>query len=183
MIFSNDEIVSLIREDALPRFPPPKNEAVLADFFRATVAKIRAGTGTMDRTEWTHYGSGYASFVDAWFYHPDGRARRSTNQEHHAGLFVLLSRLTRFYALGQADKAWHAKGGSSYMPALGLIDAIEHPALQPTADQIESILNESGLQRICRADLEPLIAPELAVPTLLSDRPFRVFDALFYWMD
>lgn len=140
-------------------------------------------TGTKERTEWNHYGSGYASFLDAWFYYPDGRARRSITDDHHAGVFVLLSRLTGTYALGQGEKSWSPKGGSSYLPHFEAVDFFDHPVLAETTTIIDATLTRLGLKRLHRSDLEPFITQSHRVPTILSDPPHRIFDALFYWED
>jgi hypothetical protein len=184
LIFTEHEISELIRGRTLRRFRHPIDaEQQIETFLRIVVQKICTTTGTMDRTEWNHYGSGYASFIDAWFYHPDGRARRSISGNHHAGIFVLLSRLTATFSLGQGEKAWSAKGGSSYLPNFESIDVLNDPALIETATAIGTALEGFGLMRLRRVDLEPLIPETLGVPTILSDPPHRVFDAVFHWED
>lgn len=183
MKFTTEEIQQLVQGQPLCRFPLPRPEAMIEDFYRTVAAAICAETATKDRTEWNHYGSGYASFIDAWFYHPDGRCRRAREGEHHAGIFVLLSRLSPFYVLGQGEKAWHAKGGSSYLPAMEAIDQIEDSELQHTASLIEPVLGRHGLQRLRREALEELLPSEIHVPTILVNPPFHVFDALFHWED
>ena len=71
------------------------------------VKQIEREHGLRARVEWGHYGSGYASFIEAWFYPADGRARLPPLQagdERHAGLVVLLSRLSRYCVLGQDER-------------------------------------------------------------------------------
>lgn len=97
--------------------------------------------------------------------------------------FALLSRLTGTYALGQGTKAWSAQGGSFYLPEFKMIDTFSCSALAPTVAGIDITLKGLGLKRLLQAELEPLISPTHCVPTILSDPPYRVFDALFYWED
>lgn len=155
----------------------------MESFLHVAIQEICTATGTAERTEWNHYGSGYASFVDSWFYYPDGRARRSVADDHHAGVFVLFSRLTGTYALGQGEKAWSVKGGSSYLPHFESIDVLHDPALKDMTAVIDVTLNRLGLRRLSRADLELTISDVHRVPTILADPPYRVFDAFFYWED
>jgi hypothetical protein len=70
---ANDEIAQLIRGQELVRFPPVRTPTPLLESFYADLVKeFTNSTGCAEKTEWNHYGSGYASFVDAWFYFPDG---------------------------------------------------------------------------------------------------------------
>jgi hypothetical protein len=136
-----------------------------------------------DKTEWNDYGSGYASFIDAWFYFPDGRARASSRDERHFGVFVLLSRLSCFYVVGQGEKAWTANAASSYLPDLTAVDTVSHPALVELERGIDQFLSAMGMRRLGISDLQIPISPHHYVPTIMSDAPFTQFDALFYWAD
>jgi hypothetical protein len=181
---SNDEIEQLIQGKELIRFPPVRTPAsVLESFYAALVKEITRFVGCAERTEWNHYGSGYASFVDAWFYFPDGRARVDSSGEHHHGIYILLSRLSCFFIVGQGEKNWHSTGGGSYLPHLDSVDSVTHPALLPLEGQIDSFLGASGLKRLRKAELEPEVGSEHKVPTILADPPFTRFDALFFWED
>lgn len=186
---NDDEIARLITGESLVRFPPvrPCGEE-LESFYRGVVKRLVAETGTKDRTEWNHYGSGYASYVDGWIYYPDGRARVSGEGEHHFGVVLLLSRLSSFYVVGQAEKGWHQDSGSSncassYLPDLNLVDSVAHPALFPLEQKIDQRLAEWGMWRLRKADLQPSISTRQVVPTILSGPPHTLFDALFYWED
>ena len=185
LTLSNDEIASLIRGEDLIRYPPlRKPTPELESFYAGLVKEITRLTGSAERTEWNHYGSGYASFIDAWFYLPDGRARGILASEHdHYGIYALLSRQSCFYVVGQGEKTWRSDGGSSYLPGLDSVDSVEHATLRPLERQIDGFLSKSGLRRLHRADLEAMIGGEHDVPTILSDAPFTQFDALFFWED
>jgi hypothetical protein len=184
LTLSNDEIAGLIRGRELGRFAPARTPAsALESFYNELVKEITHSTGCAEKTEWNHYGSGYASFIDAWFYFADGRARGTLAAEHHHGIYVLLSRLSCFFVVGQGEKTWQRNGGSSYLPHLESVDSVAHPALLPLERRIDSFLVASGLSRLRRAELEPTIGSEHKVPTILSDRPFTQFDALFCWED
>jgi hypothetical protein len=184
LILSTDEIADLIRCEELTRFPPLRRPTVeLESFYVRFVREITNITGCAEKTEWNHYGSGCASFIDAWFYFPDGRARGTLSCEHHHGIYVLLSRLSCFYVVGQGEKTWKRNGGSSYLPHLDSIDSVKHAALLPLERQIDNFLGAAGLKRLRKADLELTIGPEHKVPTILSNPPFTQFDALFFWED
>ena len=211
LTLTNNEIGGLIRGEELTRFPPVRRPtSELESFYASLLKEITHLAGCAEKTEWHHYGSGYASFVDAWFYFPDGRARAAlisglgnpngiaishnelyvanwrtgtlAREEHH-GIYVLLSRLSCFYVIGQGGKTWSRNGGSSYMPELKSVDSVKHAALLPLEHQIDASLSASGLKRLHRAELAPTIDAEHKVPTIFSDAPFTQFDALFFWED
>ena len=184
LTLSNHEVAGLICGEELIRFPPVRRPtSELEAFYTSLVKEITHITGCAEKTEWNHYGSGYASFVDAWFYFPDGLARGALAGEHHHGIYVLLSRLSCFYVVGQGEKTWQQNGGSSYMPHLDSVDSVEHEALLPLECQIDAFLNASGLKRLHRAELELSISGEHKVPTILSGASLTQFDALFFWED
>jgi hypothetical protein len=184
LTLANDEIRGLIRGEELMRFPPVRRPtSELESFYTSLVKQITHLAGCADKTEWNHYGSGYASFVDAWFYLPDGRARGDLAGEGHYGIYVLLSRLSCFYVVGQGQKTWQRNGGSSYLPDLKSVDSVEHAVLLPLERQIDAFLSASDLKRLHRPDLELRIQGEHKAPTILSDAPFTQFDALFFWED
>jgi hypothetical protein len=96
---------------------------------------------------------------------------------------VLFSSLSKYYVVGQGQKTWHKTGGSSYLPTLGFVDQIEHPAIQQITARVCKVLADRGLVRAHADELSSLLPRDISVPTILADRPWRHFDALFYWED
>ena len=163
----------------------PANDDAIRRFYEGSVRQIEREQGLRSRVEWNHYGSGYASFIEAWFYPADDRARLPGREEGHAGLVVLLSRLSRCFVLGQDEKRWSTDGGSGSagLPNFSTVDDITHPAILPLVVPVTSLLTAAGLQRLHRQELAAPLPETLQVPTILTDLPFRQFDALFYWED
>lgn len=160
----------------------PDEQSIEKIHHKATRA-IEKELRVKSRIEWNHYGSGYASYVDAWFYYPDGRAKHLSEDENHSGVVVLLSRLSRFYVVGQGKKSWHKTGGGSYLPALKIVDTVAHSALKPLEQGVDKILPAFGLERVRKIDLQHTISSDIDIPTILSEPPHHVFDALFHWED
>ncbi len=184
-MFSHEEIIKLLRGDpidpGLP-FDSHKDKSVRAFYepiILAAAKRFQLGT----RIEWNHYGSGYASFIDAWFYRKDQGGRLSEDADHHVGIWVLLSRTTRFFAMGQGEKSGHPRGGCSYLPCFDSMDDIEHPAISILADPIANHFTEAGLIRLRKESLSEPLDSSYKVPTILAGPPFRHFDALFHWED
>ena len=161
----------------------PANDEAVRRFYEGLVRQIEREQDLRSREEWNHYGSGYASFIEAWFYPADDRARLPGREEGHAGLVVLFSRLSRYFVLGQDEKTWSADRGSAGLPNFSTVDEITHPMILPFVLPVTNLLTKAGLQRLHRQDLAAPLPETLHVPTILTDLPFRQFDALFYWQD
>ena len=184
--FSAVEVGRLIQGQPVREPLPfdPANDGAIRHFYEGLVRQIERAQGLRARVEWNHYGSGYASFIEAWFYPADDRARLPGREEGHAGLVVLLSRLSRCFVLGQDEKRWSADGsGSAGLPNFSTVDDITHPAILPFVAPVTALLTVAGLQRLHRQDLAAALPETLQVPTILTELPFRQFDALFYWQD
>ena len=183
--FSAGEVERLIQGRPIGEPLPfdPANDGAIRLFYERLVRQIEREQGLRSRVEWNHYGSGYASFVEAWFYPADDRARLPGCEEGHVGLVVLLSRLSRYFVLGQDEKRWSADGGSGGLPNFSMVDEVTHPAVLPLVGPVTALLTAAGLQRLRRQDLAATLPETLQVPTILTDLPFRQFDALFHWED
>ncbi len=166
----------------------PADDQNIRRFYEGLVRLIEETQGLCARVEWNHYGSGYASFIAAWFYLTDGSARRTpfrSGEERHMGLTVLFSRLSPYFALTEDEQTWSLDGrsGSGCLPDFETVDEITHPVLRAYVDPVTTRLETVGLQRIYRQDLAAFLPETCRVPTILTDEPFRQFDALFYWED
>ena len=162
------------------------DERLVEEYLRRVGIAVEKETQTHSRIEWDDYGSGYASFVDAWFYRttPEFDVERSYRHgEAHVGLVVLLSRLSPYFVFMEGEKHWHAHGGSSYLPDFDMLDRLQTPAVASLAQQVQRVLESNGLERVLREQLEAPLAPGTHVPTNLADDGFTQFDALFHWLD
>ncbi len=97
---------------------------------------------------------------------------------------VLLSRLAPFYCFLEGEKSWASNGSSSsYLPAFGGVDTLASDAVVTLSCQVEEWLGRQGYVRLRKAELDKLLPQGVAVPTILTDGPYREFDALFHWED
>ena len=159
-------------------------ERKVEKFYRGVVREIERQAGVKSRNEWDHYGSGYASFIDAWFYaEHEGFRRKEEGGECYSGLSVLFSRLSPYYVVAEGVKFWHDTGGSSYLPCLEFVDQIECDAVVELAESVQALLLERGLFRLTRSQLAEPLPKGTHVPTILCDPPYSHFDALFHWED
>jgi hypothetical protein len=187
-LLSHREIESLPSQQTISeRHPWVTNEVrVIEAHLRDACAAVTRATRSESWVEWGHYGSGYASFVDAWFYKTtsDFNVKRPIRHgEGHTGLVVLLSRLSPYFVFMEGEKHWHAHGGSSYLPEFAMFDKLETESVSLLARQAQPVLESCGLIRAVREQLSEPLPSSLRVPTILADRGFTQFDALFYWED
>jgi len=184
MLLTEDDIASLLRQQPITDEWPwsTKNEPAIYQHIQDIITEIGSKNRLLDRTEFGHYGSGYASFVDCWLYREDDEFRFDSGNCYW-GLVVLFSTLSQYYVIGEGQKTWHRRGGSSYLPSFQLVDQINHPAIQQIVDGVCISLRDRGLVRAHVSDLTSELPRETDVPTILSDPPWRHFDALFYWED
>lgn len=177
---------SIIAEHPFPARPPwsPHDDAGVEVELRRVVADLAGALHLECRAEFDHYGSGYASFVDVWFFRPDPSFRRSAGTDHFTGLVVLLSRLAPFYCFLEGEKAWASDASSSsYLPAFEAVDALATNAVITLSAQVEEWLGHQGYIRLGKPALAGLLPAGVSVPTILTDGPYREFDALFHWED
>ncbi len=155
-------------------------------FYRRLCADMCRGLNLKSRIEWNHYGSGYASYIDAWFYRNTSEFRviPSLGYKHeYKGLWVLLHRQTPFYVVGQGEQHWGEARGASYLPSMDAVDDLAPNAMLTLSNEIDRELSEQGLIRLHRDDLVRPIPQDVIVETNLSSGSLHLFDALFHWMD
>ncbi len=186
---SSEAVDRLLRQQSIsPAHPWSSNdEALIEGHLKAACAAVEREAQVASRVVWDHYGSGYASFVDAWFYRPTPAfaVRRPIRHGHeHTGLVVLLSRLSPYFVFMEGEQHWHAHGGGRYLPEAGMLDKFHTPAVADLAQEVQPVLERHGLVRAFREPLlEPLALGARRIPTILADRGFTQFDALFHWED
>ena len=187
-LLSRGEIERLLSQQTISELHPwvTNDERLIEAYLKGACAAVTRATRSEARVEWGHYGSGYASFVDAWLYKttPDFNVKHPIRHgEGHTGLVVLLSRLSPYFVFMQGEKRWHASGGSSYLPEFDMLDKLEAKSVLLLARQVQPVLESYGLVRAVREQLSEPLPAGLWVPTILTDRGFTQFDALFYWED
>lgn len=184
MPLSNSDIGRLLKQQPITDEWPwnSGDESVIHKHIKDIVAELCQKLRLKDRSEYGHYGSGYASYVDCWLYREDAEFRVATG-DWYRGLVILFSTLSKHYVLGEGEKSWHAKGGSTYLPSFAFVDKLDRPAVASLERGVSRILASRGLVRQSAEDLSDFLPRDTSVPTNLGDPPWRHFDALFYWED
>lgn len=184
MILTELQIDTLLEQKSISNEWPwsTNNEQVIDGHIADIVADVCREVRLKDKSEYNHYGSGYSSFVDCWLYREDDDFRFATG-DCYWGLVVLISRLSRYYVVGEGQKTWHSQGGSSYLPCFEFVDQIEHRATTNLVEAVCNVLDSHGLVRLTQKQLSGVLSRDLKIPTILTDPPWHHFDAIFYWED
>lgn len=188
MPLTEDAIHTLLSQKSISPFAPwsSNDEATIDQFYRSICVELKETLGVQDKSEWNHYGSGYASYVDVWLYKPIEEFHITVNGpgQCYAGLVLLFSRLSHYYVAFEAVKCWQDDSrSSSYLPCYESIDNFSRPAVMQLLAEAQRVLQKYGLVRLHQSDLSAGLSPEIVVPTILTDPPYHQFDALFYWED
>ncbi|WP_217907426.1 hypothetical protein [Massilia sp. BJB1822] len=174
MNISDNEISNLLSQQTIsPQYPWATNDSQEVEkFFKFVIPDLERKSHVKSRIEWSHYGSGYASFVDAWFYRESAdfaTKYQPTHGKSYTGLVALLSRLSPYFVLLEGEKSWSENGGSSYLPQFDAIDAFQTLSVAELAEQVQPILEGHGLIRLSHSMLDKPLNPKFHVPTVLTE--------------
>ncbi|MCH4245643.1 hypothetical protein [Acinetobacter gerneri] len=163
------------------------NLEIIEKFYLDVCDAVEEKTNCLSKKEFDSYGSGYASFYDAWFYQDTPKFKVATSMnydQYFSGLVVLFSQLSPFYVFMQGENCWYENGGFSYLPDSTMVDKLENCAVSELAKTIEPILNSYGLIRLTSEQLNIPLQGTWKIPTILSTTDeYMLFDALFFWED
>jgi hypothetical protein len=187
-LLAKEDLERLLSQKCISSAHPwcTEDERQIDGFYKQVCADIERAQRVQSRIEWNHYGSGYASYVDAWFYRatPEFECQELSKEwQAYHGVAVLLSRLSSYFVVMEGAKTWSDRGGSNYLPTLEMVNRFARPATERLADEIAAFLETQGLQRLHPEALGHSLPKDTKVPTILSDGPYTVFDAVFYWED
>lgn len=184
MIFSNDQIGRLLNQNAISDVWPwdSNDEISVENHLKDVVAVLRRENRMIDKTEYWHYGSGYASFIDCWLSR-EVEEFKAGKGHCYWGLVILFSRLSNYYVIGQGTKSWSSESSASYLPSIDMVDNIECGFLEELARSVCKTLDDRDFARLSKAQLSGILSKDIKVSTILSDPPWCAFDALFYWED
>ncbi len=188
MLLTHQQIQTLLAGKPITEASPwvENNRDEVAHFYHVLIEEICSVTSCMSRVEWDDYGSGYASYIDAWFYRPDEEFSPNIVVKFGSGfkgLIVLLSRLSPYYVFMEGEKHWDAKGSSSYLPDSSMVDDLQCVGVKALSIQVQAILDAAGLVRLSKSEVSSPMPKNSTVSTNLAGPEFSEFDAIFHWED
>jgi hypothetical protein len=176
--FSNDELKRIIETKPIGNFHPYNmeeyNHDAVNDYISKVVGSLAAIHNIRYEADFDSYGSGYASYVDVFCWKRDG----SSSEEREDvlwidGIRIYICRLAPVAVIGKGQVTKHARGGSS--------DYIESSSVNvlPSGDWKQEV---EGIRNILKM-VNQLLSFEAEIPTILANKPYKMFDAFFYWED
>ncbi|MGQ0467519.1 MAG: hypothetical protein ACT4QG_19650 [Sporichthyaceae bacterium] len=174
--------------------PWPEDYDWTDDFLRGVVDQLHARPSiVVAHSEFGHYGSGYASFVECVVTLRDGSARTPGTKNSPwgpslktEGFTVLLSRLAPVAALAGPTMRFEANdgnGSSQDLPHASSAAEDFGPRWEVPVLEVRAVLESHGIVLLPLAVLCAPLPPALHVETNLGEPPYTVFDAWFHWMD
>jgi hypothetical protein len=161
------------------------DEAAIEGFLRGVVAGLARSALVEVEADFGHYGSGYASYVDVFCPKRGGRSTAVVNGVRWIdGLVIYLSRLAPVAAFGPSQRTRHRTGGSyDYLDA-GKVGVLPPGDWSAEAKEVRAKLaGRYGFALLGQDELSRPLPLNADIATALADRPYRVFDAVFYWED
>lgn len=181
------EIRLLLQGKPIVDMPPwsegaPYHAAV--EFYKSLVAEAASRAHCISETRYDEPSVEYTSYIEALFFrkHRDFLLHSSPEiGEEYAALQVFLSRFSPYFSFMESSRVFTARGSSiTILPELAMIDNLHHPEITRLARYIQPLLEERGLIRAYRENLQEPLESGLKVPTWLTDDGFYTqFDALF----
>lgn len=163
-------------------------DSTVEGFYKKLCEEIRRSTQTLYQIEVDDYGSGYASYYDAWFYKEstDFASDHIGSYKSYDGLIILFHRMLPYYVFMQGCKSWsinHPPTSSSYIPSRNMLDNLTNTAVKKLAQEVESILSNKGLIRLNTLALTTPLEITEKIPSVLIDGYVSYYDGFFYWED
>ena len=183
----NEDVVRRLAADMIVGDAPPYSWAdpeSVDRHLKELVAALQRSDLIGLEADFDHYGSGYSSYVHAfaWLSDRSGHVERRDGTDI-AGLHLYLCRRGPFAAWGPGSKSRNKDGSG----AGGFLEWEEVGVLpagrwKEAIAEIERKLRECGLRTVTKMEVETPLPGDIKVASLF-DPPYRVFDAVFHWID
>ncbi|MCR9197643.1 MAG: hypothetical protein NXI04_03270 [Planctomycetaceae bacterium] len=157
---------------------------VIEKFLRSVAGQLASLANTTIESEFDHYGSGYASFVDLFCYPSDG----SSQTKHGTGVItngitIYLSRLTPVAMSGALQKFRSPEASSYDFLSPELVGTVPESVSGDFVQEISNVLARNDFHILDHATAAVPLSPGIHPPTILREAPYTIFDALFHWID
>lgn len=203
MEFTDEELKRMIQGTAVGNIYPynTEDEELIEEYIKKVVYQFRRIHTMHSHFEFDHYGSGYSSYIDVscWLKDQSSVIERVHNKDGFSEitemnrLSIYISRLAPVAIMGKSfgiQYIWDETnsnevniGGSP----LSLRDISTEPD-DFMADEVKEVtryLKESGYTFLDKEYLEQPLNFQTVINTIFTtpQEGYKVFDALFYWLD
>jgi len=195
MSFSDDYLRRIVDAEVVGDFPPFTLGSITKteNYIRKLLARLAAGADFLVEADFDSYGSGFASYVEVKISKLNGSDRVTLAQGQRTiydydGLILYVSKLTPYWFYGGSkwsknyENGRHTGGAFMFLTPDSSTN-INEALWQHDSQLIESLMQEFRYSLLTPTELRQLAPAGLAIPTLLADKPYSVFDCFFYWED
>ena len=187
MHFSEEQLRDVIDGKIIGAFFPFQggtyNQVVY--FYKDLIAALERSRLLKVITDYSSYGSGYASYVDVFCYKRDGS---STQQKKGymdiEGIGIYLCKHAPVAIVGPNQKSISERGGSYGMLSVHQVGKMPPGNWDQEFERIREVLTNYQIEILTRRIVNQPLPFDAKIPTVLDQGDgYRVFDALFYWED
>ncbi|MGI4760701.1 MAG: hypothetical protein ACRYF0_08350 [Janthinobacterium lividum] len=195
MSFSDDYLRRIVDAEVVGDFPPFTLGSITKteNYIRKILARLVASPTLLIEEDFNSYGSGFASYIEVKVSKRDGSDRVTLAQSprtiyDYDGLVLYISRLTPYWFYGGSKWSKNYENGRctggafTFLTPDSLTD-INQALWQHDSQLIEALLQEFRYGLLTPTELRQPAPAGLAIPTILADKPYSVFDCFFYWED
>lgn len=195
MIFSNEQLKSLIDGEMIGEQYPynTNNEQAVLDYLKMIRAEFNRMPNLYCEPDRLHFGSGYASYVE-WFFYTENEVKaeeknglRTIEKE---GLVVDISLLSPVLLIGTGEKfatlcietGDNIGGGKTFF--FQSLDLEIPEKFSTLKSNIERTFMKHHYTILQKEDVAPHLPFKAQIPTLHRDpQEYLIWDAIFYWED
>jgi hypothetical protein len=195
MSFSEDYLRHIVRREVVGDFPPFTlgSVAKTENYIRKIVAHLASISTILVEADFDSYGSGFASYVEVRISKRDQSDSITLAQNQRVtyetnGLMLYVSRLTPYWFYGgnkwakTYERGKETGGGSLFLEPESQ-DNINQAIWQHDSRLIEAVLQDFRYSLLSSTELAQPAPSDIFIPTVLADKPYKVFDCFFYWED
>ncbi|MDQ2773115.1 MAG: hypothetical protein M3Y54_21735 [Bacteroidota bacterium] len=195
MPFSEEYLRRIIHDKVVGDFPPFTLGSIvkIEAYIRKILGRLSSISSLLIEADFDSYGSGFASYVEIKIAKSDGSDSHTLAQSQRAthetnGLKLYISRLTPYWFYGGSTWAktyddGRLTGGWSMFLEPESQASINQSVWQHDRQLIEAVLGEFRYGLLTAEELIQPAPANIFIPTVLADRPYKVFDCFFYWQD
>ena len=188
IVFSDEQLKRIIETKPIGDFYPYNmdeyDHEVINDYISKVVGSFASIRSLQYEAIFDSYGSGYASYVDVFCWKKDG----SSSEEREGilwieGIRIYICRLAPVAVIGRGQMTKHATGGSRDYIESTTVNVFPSGDWEQEIKDIRALLKSYWFNLLEPTYLNQPLPFEAKIRTILADKPFKVFDALFYWED
>ncbi len=193
--FTEEYLRNLVSGKVQGNFAPFSTGDLFAveNYIKQMLGRLKNSRTVKIEADYDAYGSGFASYISVKISKKDKSDTTISNEsdlllEWKEGLLVYISLLSPYWIVGDANWSENYldrkyQGGSMPFLRPEHIDNYDKEMWQPEITAINEIFNEYRYGLLTKIELEKHLWFDVEIPTIIADKPYRVFDCFFYWED